>query len=104
MVAPGPLLAGVPQKHDKIQVAKGPPTEFIMAAPGPLLAGVPRKHVKIRVFEPLRILYLPLIECIMEPICGIAFLRGSLKCVVEARSPQIVGLPSAAAQSYTYWY
>ena len=31
----------------------------------------------------------------MGPICGIAFSRGSLKCAVEACSPQIVGLRSA---------
>ena len=42
-------------------------------------------------FEPLRICYLPPIECILGPICGIAFLRGSLKCVVEARSPNGTG-------------
>ena len=48
MVAAGPLLAGVPRKHVKMQVAKGPLTEPIMVAPGPLLAGGPRKHVKIR--------------------------------------------------------
>ena len=41
MVAPGPLLAGVPRKHVKIQVANGPLTDCIMVAPGPLLAGVP---------------------------------------------------------------
>ena len=30
----------------KYQCAEGPPTESIMVAPGPLLAGVPRKHRK----------------------------------------------------------
>ena len=46
------------------------------------------------VVGPLNIFYLPPMECILGPICGIAFLRGSLKCVVEARSPQLVGLRS----------
>ena len=94
MVAPGPLLAGVPRKHVKIQVANGPLTECVMAAPGPLLAGVARKRVKIRACWAAEILFLPPIECILGPICFIAVLRGSLKCVIEARSPQIGGLRS----------
>ena len=93
MVAPGPLLAGVPRKHVKIQVANGLPTKCIMLAPGSLLAGVPRKHVNIRVFWAAVFLFATnrmhigadLRHCV---------LRGSLKCVVEARSPQIVGLRS----------
>ena len=40
-------------------------------------------------------LNLPSVEYILGPICGIAFFRGSLKCVVEARSPQLEGLGSA---------
>ena len=49
---------------------------------------------KYGLFEPLIFFNLPPTECILGLICGIAFLRGSLKCVVEARSPQIVGLRS----------
>ena len=79
----------------KYQCTEGPHTESIMVAPGPLLAGVPRKHVKIRAcWAAVFFLICPPTECILGQICGIAFLRGSLKCVVEARSPQIVGLGS----------
>ena len=78
-----------------MQVATGPPTECIMVAPGPLLVGVARKHVKYVFVWPLMFFNLPPTGCSLGLICGIAFLRGSVKCVVEARSLQLVGLRSA---------
>jgi hypothetical protein len=82
-------------KHRKNAGGKRTPTECRRVAPGPLLVGVARKHVKIRGFWAAEIFYLPPTECRLGPICGIAFSRGSLKCAVEACSPQIVGLRSA---------